>query len=157
MSKIFLKINLKFYSNITTQPNLWICLVIQLQHILFSIINTIIPVVILIPNISKDFDTFITINSTKLWRKNTQVCKYENDDWLHCRFHVPRYLSPFIIPVVILVPNVPKDFDTFITIDSNKLWRKKTHVCKYGNDDWLHCRFHVPHYLSPFIFFWKDI
>ena len=37
MSKIFLKINCKFYSNVTTQPNLWIGLVIPSQHILFLI------------------------------------------------------------------------------------------------------------------------
>ena len=46
MSEIFPKINLKFYSNFITQPNLWISLIITLQHILFIVIKITIPVVI---------------------------------------------------------------------------------------------------------------
>ena len=47
MSKIYLKINIKFHSNIITynQTNEYV-LVITLQHILFLVIKIIIPIVI---------------------------------------------------------------------------------------------------------------
>ena len=63
MSKIFPKIYLKFYSNVTTHiPNLLISLVISLQHILFLVIRITILVVIPIQYFQKRHLRFKSLN-----------------------------------------------------------------------------------------------
>ena len=63
MSKIFPKINFNFY----IKPNLWICLVITLQHILFLVINITIPVVIFIQCIKRTISLRLGVHKEMEW------------------------------------------------------------------------------------------